>query len=83
MSQVNLDQGLQQYFGDGGEDLNYGKVGVQPLAYQDDIMNGSKNVLDAQVGNVKLAAMLKDKGLNAHPYKTCYIVCGSTQSTRT
>ena len=52
---------------------------VQPLAYQDDIMKGSKNALDAQTGNIKLAAMLKDKGLNAHPDKTCYIVCGSKQ----
>ena len=79
VSQVNLDQGLKNYFGDGGEDLNYGNVGVQPLAYQDDIMKGSKNALDAQTGNIKLAAMLKDKGLNAHPDKTCYIVCGSKQ----
>ena len=77
VSQVNLDQGLQQYFGDGGEDLKYGKVDLQPLAYQDDIMKGSKDVLSAQTGNIKLAAMLKEKGLDAHPDKTCYIVSGS------
>ena len=40
VSQVNLDQGLQQYFGDGGKDLMYGKVIIRPLAYQDDIMKG-------------------------------------------
>jgi hypothetical protein len=34
VSQVNLDQGLQQYFGNGVEDLEYGAVKVQPLAYQ-------------------------------------------------
>ena len=77
VSQVNLDQGLQQYFGNGVEDLEYGKVRVQPLAYQDDIMKGSKDVSGAQAGNIKLAAMLKDKGLSAHPDKTCFLVCGS------
>ena len=77
VSQVNLDQGLQQYFGDGGEHLEYGNVLIRPLAYQDDIMKGSKDVVGAQAGNIKLAAMLTDKGLSAHPDKTCFIVCGS------
>ena len=77
VSQVNRDQGLQQYFGDGEEDLKYGKVNLQPLAYQDDIMKGNKDVLSAQTGNIKFAAMLKEKGLEAHPDKTCYIICGS------
>ena len=40
-------------------------------------MKGSKDVLSAQTGNIKLAAMLKEKGLDAHPDKTCYIVSGS------
>ena len=77
VSQVNLDQGLHQHFGDGGEDLEYGEVSVEPLAYQDDIMIGSKDVMAAQAGNTKLAAMLKDKGLDAHPDKTCFLICGS------
>ena len=49
------------------------------MAYQDDIMKGSKDVLSAQAGNIKMAAMLKDKGISAHPDKTCFIVCGSTK----
>ena len=69
VSQVNLDKGLEQYFGDGGEDLQYGNVIILPLAYQDDIMKGSKNVVEAQAVNIKLAAMLEDKGLDAHPDK--------------
>ena len=77
VSQVNLDKGLEQYFGDGGEDLAYGNVIICPLAYQDDIMKGSNNVVEAQAGNIKLSAMLEDKGLDAHPDKTCFIVCGS------
>ena len=50
---------------------------MQQLAYQDDLLRGSKDVMDTQVGNIKLAAMLEGKGLEAHPDKTCFIVCGS------
>ena len=57
VSQVNLDQGLQQYFDNGMEDLEYGVVKVQPLAYQDDILKGSEDVMGAQAGNIKLAAI--------------------------
>jgi hypothetical protein len=77
VSQVNLEQGLQQYFGDGKEDVEYGAVRLQPMAYQDDIMKGSKGVNGAQAGNTKLSVMLKDKSLTAHPDKTCYIICGT------
>ena len=81
VSQVNLDKGLGEYFGDGNSDTNggisYGDIKFQPLAYQDDIMNSSKDVMGAQVGNIKLASLFEDKGLTAHPNKTCFIVCGS------
>ena len=77
VSQANLDLGLMEYFEHSQEEIYYGNVRLQPLAYQDDILKGSKDVLEAQVGNIKLAAMFKDKGLEAHPDKTCFIVCGS------
>ena len=77
VSQANLDDGLMEYFGDSEAEITYGNIRVQPLAYQDDILRGSKSVLEAQVGNIKLAAMLRNKGLEAHPDKTCYIVCGT------
>ena len=66
-----------EYFGDSEHEKAYGNIRIQPLAYQDDILRGSKNLLEAQVGNIKLAAMLRDKGLDAHPDKTCFIVCGT------
>ena len=78
VSQANLDKGLMMYFEDSKEEMMYGDIKIQPLAYQDDVLKGSKNVMDAQVGNVKLATMLKDKGLEAHPDKTAFIVCGSS-----
>ena len=78
VSQANLDHGLTMYFEDSKEEILYGDIRIQPLAYQDDVLKGSKNVTDARVGNVRLAAMLKDKGLEAHRDKTSFIVCGSS-----
>ena len=77
VSQANLDLGLTEYFEHSKEEIYYGNIRLQPLAYQDDILKGSKDVLEAQVGNIRLTAMFKDKGLEAHPDKTCFIVCGS------
>ena len=77
VSQANLDKGLMMFFGDSKEEICYGDVRIQPLAYQDDVLKGNKDVMAAQVGNIRLAAMLQDKGLEAHPDKTSFIVCGS------
>ena len=79
VSQANLDHGLMEYFGDSKDEIHYGGVRIQPLAYQDDVLKGSKNVLEAQVGNIRLAEMLRVKGLEAHPDKTSFIICGSEE----
>ena len=52
-------------------------VKLQPVAYQDDLGHANRDVNQAQVGNMKLACMLQDKGLSAHPDKTCFIVFGN------
>ena len=79
VSQVNLDNGLMEYFEDSKDEIHYGGVRMQPLAYQDDVMRGSQDVLSSQVGNIKLFAMLEEKGLEAHPDKTCFIMCGHSK----
>ena len=40
-------------------------------------MRMAKSVIAAQIGNVKMAALMKDKQLEVHPDKTGYIVLGS------
>ena len=62
VSQANLDQGLMRYFGDSGDEMQYGSVRLQPVAYKDDLGYANKDELQAQVGNTKL----QDKGLQAH-----------------
>ena len=69
-SQLNLDHGLQQYFAGSQDEMHYGTVRLQPLAYQDDVARASKSVLEAQAGNIKLSNMFQDKCLEEHPEKT-------------
>ena len=52
---------------------------IQPVAYQDDVARASSSVAEVQAGMTKMSAMLKDKGLEAHPDKTCFIVIGSSE----
>ena len=80
VSQANLDQGLKEYFKDSKEDIHYGEVELKPLAYQDDILKGSKDVLDTQVGNIMLATMLESKGLEAHLTRPV-LLCVGLRST--
>ena len=82
VSGANLDQGLEQYFGKSSDEMFYGCVKLQPVAYQDDVGHANKDVHHAQVGNIKLACMLQDKGLQAHKDKTCFIVFGSKEYKR-
>ena len=44
VSQANVDKGLMEYFGDSKEEIHYGSVRIQPLAYQDDVLKGSKDI---------------------------------------
>ena len=82
VSQANLDQGLMQCFKDSKDEIQYGSVRIQPLAYQEDVLKRSKNILDAQVENMRLAEMLKETGFEGHPAKTSYIICGSQEFKR-
>ena len=74
VSQLNLDMGLQQYFQGSQDELYYGGVRIEYTAYQDDIGKPSLGVREAQTHMTKLAFMLEDKGLDAHPDKTAYIM---------
>ena len=76
VSASNLDEGLKEYFGESEKEMCFGNVKLQPVAYQDDLGHATKDVLHAQVGNMKMASMLQDKGLQAHEDKTCFIVFG-------
>ena len=74
VSQLNLDRGMQNYFSSSGDEIYYGNVRVEYSAYQDDEGKPSASVKDANIHMVKMDNMLMDKGLEAHPTKTAYIL---------
>ena len=74
VSQLNLDMGMQSFFSSSSDEMHYGRVRVEYTAYQDDVGKPSGSVKEANVHMVKMAKMLKDKGLEAHPSKTGYIL---------
>ena len=78
VSQLNLDHGLHNYFGGSKDEMYYGGVRCEYFAYQDDIGKPSEGINEAQAGNIKVSQMFKDKGLEAHPDKTCFVVFGSS-----
>ena len=49
------------------------------FAYQDDIGKPCAGVHQAQVANVKMAHLFQEKGLDAHPDKTGFIVFGGKE----
>ena len=77
VSQLNLDYGLHRYFAGSADEVYYGGVRCEYFAYQDDIGKPCAGVNEAQAANIKLSHMFKEKGLEAHPDKTCYVVFGS------
>ena len=77
VSQLNLDHGMKSYFSGSADEIYYGDVRCEYFAYQDDIGKPSAGVNQAQAANIKMTQLFKEKGLDAHPDKTGYIVFGS------
>ena len=70
-------KGLDRYFLGSGDEMHYGNVSLQTLAFQDDIAKMARNVNEAVVGNIKMDSMMEEKQLEVHTDKTGYIVLGS------
>jgi hypothetical protein len=75
-SQINIDKGLDAYFKGSSDEICYGSIRLQPLAFQDDIARLTNDVKKAGAGNVKIDYIMKEKQLQVHPDKTGYIVMG-------
>ena len=75
--QLSLDRGIEGYFKGSSDECYYGSVRCQGVIYQDDTGRTSRSDSQAQAGNTKLNAVFKDKGVEAHPEKSSFLVCGS------
>ena len=81
-SQPNLDHGLHGYFEGSKDEVYYGSVRCEYFAYQDDVGKPRDRVMEAQAGNINMASLFQEKGLQAHPDKTGFIVFGDKQFKR-
>ena len=69
-SGLDIDRGLESQFSGSIDEISYGCVRLQPLAYQDDI---------ARLASTVNSAMMDQKGLRCHPTKTVCIAIGSNK----
>ena len=63
---------MMSYFCGSKDELYYGDVRVEYVAYQDDIGKPSAGVQEAQPANIKMSHLFKEKGLTAHPDNSYY-----------
>ena len=57
VSQLNLDHGMNDYFGGSSDEIYYGSVRCEYVAYQDDVGKPSAGVRQAQTANIKMSSL--------------------------
>ena len=78
-SGLDIARGLESQFSGSIDEISYGCVRLQPLAYQDDIARLASTVNCTRAGSQKLSTMMDQKGLRCHPTKTVCIAIGSNK----
>ena len=76
-SGADIARGLEAQFSKSQDEISYGWVQMQPLAYQDDISRLASDVKSTKTGSVKISSMMDQKGLRCHPTKTVCIAIGT------
>ena len=76
-SALNLDIGVQDYFGDSIDKDCYGSVRLQPLIYIDDVNRSCIDVNSMRAGNEKFASMATGKQLKYHPKNHVFLIFGT------
>ena len=76
-SGANIARGLDSQFSDSQDEISYGWVRLQPLAYQDDISRLATTTASTRTGSIRISSMMDQKGLRCHPTKTVCIAIGS------
>ena len=77
-SGADVARGLESQFSGSQDEISYGWLRLQPLAYQDDISRLAYNIKSTRAGSQKLSCLMKQKGLQCHPTKTVCIIIGNT-----
>ena len=77
VSGADVARGLESHFSGSQDEMSYGSIRLQPLAYQDDICRLASSVNSTRAGSQKLSCLMKQKGLKCHPTKSVCIIIGS------
>ena len=95
LSSVNLDNGVKEEFHDNDENVeqdevrenvnkidkvNYEGITLEPLLFQDDVLNILDSVEAAQLSNKKMENILENKLLDFNLQKSAYIIAGSKKA---
>ena len=79
---MNLSLGFKKYFEKSQDEICYGKVRVESLIFQDDVVRCSTNRDKAQNGNLRIETVMKTKQLEIHPDKSCYLLTAGKENYR-
>ena len=82
LSSNSIANGLETFFKDSTNEINYRNVRLQPQGYQDDIARGSTSVDDARAGIAKLEAMADSKILTFNHSKSSLVIIGSNKKRK-
>ena len=74
ISAVNLDNGVQDFFANSDDEINYLGMKMGPLLFQDDVGRLASSIASVQSGNHRMEAMAESKLLDFNLSKSCFMV---------
>ena len=77
MSGASLGEGVNDYFKDSNKEVYFGRQGIQPILWQDDILCMASSLEEAQAGNIFLSTMIETKLLDFHADKSVCMIIGT------
>ena len=80
ISASSIDYTVNKHFKNSPYEIGYAGTMLQPLLFQDDVSRLSLDPEAAQMGNVKMEAVMESKLLDFNLDKSCFLVIGNKQS---
>ena len=82
ISSVSLSGGVDEYFEDSNDEVNYLGLELAPCLYQDDIGRLAEDLKSVQAGNIRLEMMADSKLLDYNKDKSGMIIFGNKKFQR-
>ena len=82
ISASSIDFTVNEHFANSPYEISYGEAPLQPLLFQDDICRATSTPENAQMGNIKMEAVLESKLLDFNHDKSRYLVIGGDRAVK-